>query len=144
MIQAPNRLFTYGSLRPGYGNFAAISQWVVAHEPATTEGVLISLGAFPALVQGRGVVQGDLLSVEPDAFLVADRIEGCSPDPNRALYIRKNTAVRLASGETQWACAYWYAHAIRRADRLRLVVNEVGGVPIYAWPARSSIHFRST
>ncbi len=47
-------LFVYGTLLPNEGNFRLIDDLVLHQRPATVEGVLMDLGAFPALIEMGG------------------------------------------------------------------------------------------
>jgi gamma-glutamylcyclotransferase (GGCT)/AIG2-like uncharacterized protein YtfP len=126
----PIRLFVYGTLRPGRPRFSAISRWVIGTEPATTQGILVSLGSFPALLPGQGIVQGDLLTVLPDAIEIADRIEGVSC----SFYLRQEAETRLDVGVTVKAWVYFYGNPAAIADRPQLIVGVENGTSIYAWP----------
>lgn len=72
------RVFVYGTLMRGEPNhgFLANAEFV---GPATTapEYVLVTLGAFPAMVRG-GIqpVEGEVYLVGPDALERLDRLEG--------------------------------------------------------------------
>jgi gamma-glutamylcyclotransferase (GGCT)/AIG2-like uncharacterized protein YtfP len=67
-------VFVYGAARPFY------NVWKVkyySHVPATLEGYeMYVIGAYPTIVQGRGTVLGDLVSVDDKGLEVLDEVEG--------------------------------------------------------------------
>ena len=128
------RLFVYGTLMPGFGNHARIVHLVRSSQPASTEGVLIDLGAYPAMIPGHGLVKGVLLEVDEEALLITDRIEGCDPDADRNLYIRKKAIIRLADGEEVAAWVYEFANPEQIAHHPVVKVESSGDVPVYEWP----------
>jgi hypothetical protein len=75
-MEQATRLFVYGTLRPGQLNFTRIDKFVVSCEPATIVGQLVDLGAFPALVKGDGIVEGDLLTLKPTALRIPRALVG--------------------------------------------------------------------
>ena len=77
--QSTTRLFVYGTLMPGFGNYANIEHLVRSSQPASTEGVLIDLGAYPAMIPGLGLVKGVLLELDDEALAVTDRIVTLQP-----------------------------------------------------------------
>ena len=92
------RLFVYGTLMPGRSNHWQISAHVREAQPGMITGMLVDLGAFPALVPGEGLVKGVVLDIHRSALTVSDRIEGYDPDQQqRCLYLRKAVAVQLLS-----------------------------------------------
>jgi gamma-glutamylcyclotransferase (GGCT)/AIG2-like uncharacterized protein YtfP len=137
---APNttRLFVYGTLRPAQPNFVNIKNLVIAHESATTEGELLDLGAFPALVPGDGIVVGDLLTIHSEALRITDRIESCELGAGRNLYDRREVAVTHADGSTISAWTYIFARPERLVGRPKAVVGERDGRPVFAWPMISA------
>lgn len=130
------QLFVYGTLMPGYGNHHRIAEHVHSARPGTIQGVLVDLGAFPALVPGRGMVRGVLLAVDAEALQVTDHIEGCHLDRSRSLYIRESIEVALDGGEAVRAWTYFFAHPLDVPDYSSLQVGRAGDIPTYAWPAR--------
>ncbi len=136
--QMPDRLeslFVYGTLLPGHGNHARISDHVRHARPGTIQGILVDLGAFPALVHGEGIVKGMLLDVDDEAIRITDYIEGCRPDQDDSLYAREKVAVDLGDGTTMMAWTYFFARPDRIKDQPKLAVSEVDGVPAFEWPS---------
>ncbi len=101
---ATTRLFVYGTLKPGFGNHARIEHLVRSSQAASTEGALIDLGAFPAMVPGQGQVNGVLLEMDEEALTITDRIEGCQGEGENNLYNRRKAFIRLDGGDevTAW------------------------------------------
>lgn len=76
-------IFTYGSLRKGYGNHALLEDGrfgkVVDAGDCITEGkyTLLHLGGFPGLVaKGNTSVYGELYNVDDDVLRRLDQLEG--------------------------------------------------------------------
>lgn len=130
------RLFVYGTLMPGFDNHRRIADYVRSARPGIIQGILIDLGAFPALIHGEGRVEGVLLELDAAALRITDFIEGFHPDEGRSLYIREMIQIDLDDGTTEEAWTYLFANPAQIADRPRLIVGEVDGVPIYRWPAK--------
>lgn len=126
-------LFVYGTLMPDLPNFRQIEDLVIDYQPGTTDGVLVDLGAFPALVPGDGVVRGVVLDVDRRALEITDRIEGYHPDRDHCLYLRREVTVVLKTGESVPAWTYFFADPDRIADHPRLVVDETDGIATFAW-----------
>lgn len=87
-----NQLFVYGSLKQG-GQFHHLIQEEIELLNAFcyTRGILISLGKYPALIEERGRVVGELFSITDKGLHICDKIEGFAPNEEN-LYspIRKN------------------------------------------------------
>lgn len=122
------RLFVYGSLKPREWNYRLIEEYVHQAVPGTVSGRLVDLGSFPALVPGRGIVQGVMLEVDEAALVITDRLEGV---PH--LYRRQEVSVTFTNGGQHTAWTYEYADHIRIADRPLLLVDHIKDVPVYAW-----------
>lgn len=122
------QLFVYGTLKPGYRNYAHIEQLVISSQPATTRGFLFDLGSYPALVPGGDMIDGVILDVEPEAIQITDRIESFFPNsPNKSLYFRKKIIAQLDSQEELLVWTYVYADASQISTRPRLT----------SWPKRT-------
>ena len=103
-------LFVYGTLRPPHNDTAAddsryypsIADYVLAQQPATLAGAdLYDLGAYPAATPGQGVLQGDLLTLDPAALPIADGIEG-----HPTFFRRQRITVQTDAGNVD-AWIYW-------------------------------------
>jgi len=116
----PFQLFVYGTLMRGEGNYRLIERYVRSARPATIEGVLVDLGAFPALIPGDGIVEGMLLELDIKAMAITDRLEGFHAGDDHSLYLRKEVSVQLDDGQEVQAWTYEYAHPSAIADRPRL------------------------
>ena len=134
MSEIATKLFVYGTLMPGQSNYRQIEDFVIDHKPGTIDGVLVDLGAYPALIPGDGIVKGIMLGTKDDALEITDRIEGYRPDRIRSLYVREEVAVRLEDGQEVIAWTYLFANSAGVVDCSRLVVGELNGVALHAWP----------
>jgi gamma-glutamylcyclotransferase (GGCT)/AIG2-like uncharacterized protein YtfP len=133
MSEIVTNLFVYGTLMPGGSNYRQIESLVIDHKPGTIDGVLVDLGAYPALLAGYGIVRGILLRMKPEGLTIADRIEGNHPDRDRCLYVREEVAVRVEGGQDVVAWTYFYADPDAAVDCPRLVVGEEDEMPVFAW-----------
>jgi gamma-glutamylcyclotransferase (GGCT)/AIG2-like uncharacterized protein YtfP len=83
---------------------------------------LFDVGLYPAAVPANeGIVWGELYEVsDPAPVLRAlDEIEGFSlADPDRSLYVRAETDVRLPDGSLVRASVYFYNAPLGRAPRI--------------------------
>ena len=129
------QLFVYGTLMPGFSNYGRIADHVRSARPGTIQGVLVDLGAFPALIHGEGRVEGVLLELDAAAIRITDFIEGFHPEQESSLYVREMIQVDLDEGETIDAWTYYFANPEQIADRPRLIATEVDGISICRWPA---------
>ena len=107
---SPERVFVYGTLRPPLADTPAddsryypkVAPYVqVASSAKLLEGALYDLGAYPAARPGADIVQGDLLTVEPEALTIMDRIEG-----HPAFFRRARVIVQSEAGPVE-AWIYW-------------------------------------
>jgi gamma-glutamylcyclotransferase (GGCT)/AIG2-like uncharacterized protein YtfP len=126
-------LFVYGTLMPGELNYRQIEKYVINHKPGTIEGILVDLGAYPALIEGEGRVRGDVFEINADALEITDRIEGYYPNRDRCLYLRQKTVVTLETKDEATAWTYLFANPDAIVDCPRLFVGESDEKPIFAW-----------
>lgn len=122
------RLFVYGTLRPGSSHplAALLARDARTLGAATIRARLYDLGAYPGAVLNdtdAALVHGELLELRTGSAILGalDSYEGCSP-PNRppALFARERTQVRLADGATLDAWVYVFA---RDCDESALVAS---------------------
>lgn len=82
MTDPGNRIFVYGTLRPGEPRWPLVEDAVVRTEPAEVRGTLWDTGkGYPAAVFGtKGSVPGDVVWIDPERWRGVidwlDRIEG--------------------------------------------------------------------
>ena len=89
----------------------------------TIRAALFDLGIYPAAipVQDQSLVWGEVYETDEPASVLAtlDEIEGYRPsEPDRSLYTRVQTDVRLEDGRVQPAWAYFYNAPLGRAQRI--------------------------
>jgi gamma-glutamylcyclotransferase (GGCT)/AIG2-like uncharacterized protein YtfP len=95
------RLFVYGTLRPGQPNHERLLGDAVAwHRPALLPGHQLLVAGLPFAADGAdgGRVLGDLLALVPErhrsVLRALDRFEGFRPaDPGSSLYVRERRRV---------------------------------------------------
>ena len=127
------KLFVYGTLMPGESNYGLIERYVRSARPGCIEGVLLDLGAFPALIQGDGMVRGVVLELDTEAMAITDRLEGFHSGDDHSLYLRKEVMAQLDDGEQVAAWTYEFFDHGHLEDRPRLVVSQAEGRRIYGW-----------
>ena len=135
MADSNELMFVYGSLMPNYGNYRAVASHVVSTRPASTRGILVDLGAFPAMLHGEGIVRGVLLEIDGQALKITDHIEGYSPSRESCLYVRERVTVKLDDGTRRDAWTYFFACPDRIKNRPRLAIDNMDGLPVFSWPS---------
>ena len=70
-----NLVFVYGSLKKGYTNHQLLKHAELLSE-GRTHGIMLHLGGFPAIVDGKAQVFGELYKVTPEILATLDRLEG--------------------------------------------------------------------
>jgi gamma-glutamylcyclotransferase (GGCT)/AIG2-like uncharacterized protein YtfP len=128
------RLFVYGTLMPGHGNHCRIERFVLRARPGRITGILVDLGAFPALVPGDGLVEGVVLDIDDSALAITDQMEGYAPNRRSCLYVRKQVIVMLDDETKLSAWTYEFANPKRLLDHPRLPLQVINDVVVYAWP----------
>ncbi len=110
-MSASALLFVYGSLRPASGH--AMSQWLATRAdwqgPAQVTGWLYRISWYPGLVQGEGIVHGDLYRLHDPAITLQElddyeEIHGNDNDE----YLRQLSTVTSPDGKTRQAWVYCY------------------------------------
>ena len=113
MPEGPHALFVYGTLKSGQFNSPLLAPYARSVEPARIRGELYDVGLFPALVEGDGMVWGELVRLAAGglaaALPVLDRLEDYRPDdPAGSMYLRRIVEVTTAGGATEHAHTYFY------------------------------------
>ncbi len=144
------RLFVYGTLRPGQPNHARLLGGVVAWQrPAVLPNhqLLVAGLPFVADVDDGGQVLGELLSLVPDGhesvLRTLDRFEGYRPaDLAGSLYVRVERPVtyRGDDGRTAATSAWVY----QAGTLARRGLGEANRVPGGDWLEPSPTSWRST
>lgn len=103
-------VFVYGTLMRGFSRHHYMSDGRF-EGGASARGRLISLGEYPALLDGDGTVRGELYSFDdlPVALDVLDDVENFDPaNPEGSEYIRDARRVRRDDGVEISAWVYVY------------------------------------
>ncbi len=132
-----DKLFVYGTLMRQQSRHHLVADRLKALCPARCEGVLLDMGAYPAMIdaedpsrEGPSWVQGELLLVEDlDSLLpLLDRVEGCAPrGESDGLYRRERVTVQVGTLQHE-AWTYLLCEGVRRGPL----------IPSGAWRARST------
>lgn len=106
----PKFVFVYGSLMRGLElhHYMSAGSFVTA---ASTNGVLVSLGRYPGLIEGTGTVQGELYEFDDLAAaldVLDDLEEFDATDPAASLYVRVPRQVTREDGRAVTAWTYLY------------------------------------
>ena len=104
--------FVYGTLLQGESNHSYYleNDWCIGS--ALVSGFdMFDVGYFPAVVSGKGTVQGELYEITAETLKRLDGLEG-----EGSLYIRKCVPVVRESGETAFASIYIYNHSVDGMD----------------------------
>jgi len=130
------QLFVYGTLMPGHCNYTHIRDYVLDCVSARLSGQLIHRGRSPGLVEGDGIVRGQLLCVTPEALGVTDEIEQFIPGSASSVYLRKRLRVWKTTGDLVLAWTYVLADPPRVAHRPTCAVDVERGKTVYQWRGR--------
>lgn len=105
-------VFVYGTLRPPKPDtpeddtryYPQIAPYVQAATPARVlEADLYDLGTYPAARPGDNVIHGELLTVQPQALIIMDRIEGHPTFFHRAKVLTRDTETGSTEAWIYWA-----------------------------------------
>jgi gamma-glutamylcyclotransferase (GGCT)/AIG2-like uncharacterized protein YtfP len=110
MSDAPVRVFVYGTLMRGCSRHHFLSDAKFDGE-GSTDGQLISLGEYPALIDVAGTVRGELYAFTdlPVALDVLDDVEEFDPsNPEGSEFVRDARHVRRDDGTELLAWLYVY------------------------------------
>jgi gamma-glutamylcyclotransferase (GGCT)/AIG2-like uncharacterized protein YtfP len=117
-------VFFYGTLMAGFDRRrrAGIDAKLTFIGRGAIRAALFDVGLYPAAVPDPdGQVWGELYSMTDAAAVLTalDHIEGYTPDhPDQSLYIRHETAVRLADQSNATAWVYFYNAPLGKAVRI--------------------------
>jgi gamma-glutamylcyclotransferase (GGCT)/AIG2-like uncharacterized protein YtfP len=117
----PQFIFVYGLLMRGFELHHHMEAGTFVGE-GQTDGVLLSLGSYPGLIDGAGSVRGELYRFNdlPAALDVLDDVEEFdATDPDASLYLRVARQVRLDDGRDVAAWTYLYNRTANAAPRIK-------------------------
>ena len=118
-------VFFYGTLMAGFDRRrrAGIDDKLAYVGRGSISAALFDLGLYPAAVPSSdGRVWGEVYEMRDSETVLAalDEIEGYrSDDPDRSLYSRQKTDVRLPDGTQTRAWVYFYNAPLGRAPRIK-------------------------
>jgi gamma-glutamylcyclotransferase (GGCT)/AIG2-like uncharacterized protein YtfP len=119
-----NLVFFYGTLMAGFDRRrrAGIDSKLTYLGRGGIRAALFDLGIYPAAVPAsEGHVWGEVYEMTdaPTVLAALDDIEGYSADdPDRSLYVRQQTDVRLPDGRVAPAWVYFYNAPLGQAPRI--------------------------
>jgi gamma-glutamylcyclotransferase (GGCT)/AIG2-like uncharacterized protein YtfP len=118
-------VFFYGTLMAGFDRRrrAGIDDKLTYVGRGSIRAALFDLGLYPAAVPApEGTVWGEVYSTADTAAVLTalDDIEGFRPDdPDKSLYSRQQSEVKLPDGSVALAWVYFYNAPLGRAPRIR-------------------------
>ena len=88
---------------------------------ACTQGDLFDLGDYPGMIQGDGLVYGEVYEIDDEILAILDQIEGFFPGRAKdSLYLRSEiTNTMLKDGQKLQAWAYFYNRDLSKAQRIQ-------------------------
>ncbi|HET9343239.1 MAG TPA: gamma-glutamylcyclotransferase family protein [Candidatus Eremiobacteraceae bacterium] len=116
----PDLVFVYGLLMRGHELHHHMESGEFVGD-GSVDGVLLSLGRYPGLIEGTGSVRGELYRFAdlPSALDVLDDVEEFEPtDPSRSLYLRVAMHVKTDDGNDVEAWVYRYNGSTEGAERI--------------------------
>lgn len=91
-----DKLFTYGTLkRDGRFHYSIEKEIQLINDDCYMRGVLISLGEYPAAIDGIGKVWGELFSITEKGLQICHKIEGYEPGKDIVYYPVHKTVYEL-------------------------------------------------
>ncbi|GAC1323020.1 MAG: gamma-glutamylcyclotransferase [Chloroflexota bacterium] len=123
MSDAPEAFFVYGTLKRGQANHGLIATYARSIVVAWAPGTLYSISAFPMLVEGSGLVKGELVQInqgEMERVLpLVDGLEEYWPErPEDSLYCRRIVDVTTEHGTRESAFSYYFNDTCAEAATL--------------------------
>ena len=110
-MNEPLPIFVYGTLQRGEERSNRWPHAPVCVERATIRGQLRDLGPYPALIDGDGIVLGELWTLDATHFdetiRVLDEIE-CFGNEDVDLYVRRVVECTTTDGESKRAYTYYF------------------------------------
>lgn len=148
MTSDGERLFVYGTLRPGSGHrmLSVLEGGATFIDEATFQGRLYRVAHYPGAV-ASGDPSDHVIGVlfrllEPRRLLMRlDRYEGCDPRNPRAPFVRTICRLALRSGETIAAWVYLYRLDTANLERIEsgdFFASDPAATPNYRRPHRQT------
>lgn len=111
MAEPPHAFFVYGSLKRGQPRHGMLAPFARLIEDGRIRGDMHDLGEYPAVVEGNGVVHGEVIHVSeedmPRALAVLDAFEGFQDAAeDQSLYLRRLVEVTMPDGHSEPAFVY--------------------------------------
>lgn len=121
-------IFVYGTLRQGGHNHRLIAEYVQSAHKATVKGMLFHLPyGYPAMVDGRGTVHGEVfeLSDPETALAILDQLEGYR-GPGQPNHYERITVTAIDADGEKYTC-YTYVYPSERKEWLEQHAEQVFG-----------------
>lgn len=108
-------VFVYGTLRKGQIRHEVLKGSLFIGYGLLKGYDMYSLGNFPAIVKGNGIVYGEVYSINEETLKILDYIEGVDYE----LYKRELQTIELESGEVIEAFVYVFSGNLSGATYIR-------------------------
>jgi len=114
------KVFVYGTLKKG-GHFHDVLRDSLFIGEGEIEGQLYNIVTFPGLVQGAGIVKGELYELGKEVSLERlDHLEGFfAESPHRSLFVRKQRKIEVG-GEIHLTWVYYFNMDISGRERIEV------------------------
>jgi len=113
------KVFTYGTLKVGHWNHHIMERakgiFLTKAYISNKDMYYAYKNSFPAVIDGKGIVYGEIFEV-PDSYLkVLDGLEGFYKDsPRNSMYLRKKAIATLPNGEKVWVSYYYWNRPVNK------------------------------
>jgi gamma-glutamylcyclotransferase (GGCT)/AIG2-like uncharacterized protein YtfP len=104
-------LFVYGTLKTNGYLHGTIKQHVLSViNNVVVRGILINLGIYPGMIDGNGVVKGQILTISDHGLKICHQIEGYRPDEfeDSSLYVLRQAIILQPKEMPSQTMAYFY------------------------------------
>jgi gamma-glutamylcyclotransferase (GGCT)/AIG2-like uncharacterized protein YtfP len=121
-------VFVYGTLRRGGGNHQLIAEYVQSVHEAMVKGMLFHLPyGYPAMVDGRGTVRGEILELSnPEtALTILDELEGYH-GPGQSNEYERITVTAVTADGNKYTC-YTYVYPEEQREWLEQNAQPIFG-----------------
>ena len=114
------KVFVYGTLMQGFGNHRVMERakgkFVSKTYIRDKDIYFVSLGSFPAVVDGEGIVKGEIYEI-PETKVddwgtskypvhILDSLEGYNPNNPNSMYLRRRIVAVTPTGKKIWVSYY--------------------------------------
>ena len=112
-MKNPELLFVYGTLLPGL-RLEREMEGAKHLGAGKVRGCLYDLGSYPGLVEGEGLIAGEIYRLDPQHLRRLDEVEEMvADDQNASLFWRVRVQIVTGTHATQWVWCYRYNRSVQ-------------------------------